>query len=1253
MKGSDFTADGRTFVTRFTSDTSSYTKGINEMQSKLRSLNKDLKENQSEQKAAAKTITAAEKEISKLTTQIAKHGDEDGKLTKRIEELNRTISTERDHIEKLKISQSQIQREIGDTTDKINAQKKALDTLSKSYDDSVKYAKELAAEVGGLAASGTAALAVILKLAESAAVWADDLETMSQKTGIAVTELQKFQYASELIDVSAETVAGALNRMTLNMQTAQNSTGKQRDAFEALGVTYEDTTGKLRDRETVFYELIDALGKIENETERDALAMNIFGRSATELNPLIKGGAQQLKELGAQAEAAGLILSDNAIKGLHNFNDQMDLLKAKGSQIEKILAGQTTPAFEGLLDVADDLLDKVNELAQTGQIEEMSRKAGIYITGAAQELEKLIGFVWKYKEAIAAGAAAMVAFKMGMTIGNLVTSLIAGFQALSVATKAETADMTALNVVMDANPIGAVLGLVGALAGALVTLSVATNLGTDSFDSMKRSAENCLKSLRDAEKAAADSTADVQAQEKTISALAAEYEDLRRKVNPTAGEMKALDSVAEELAKTLGINVDELKSTSGAYRELTGDIDEYLEKLREQVRFENNKTGLTAAYTAFDAAEEKFRAAKIQLDELKAANADFEKILSDDQLKRKWEDFKYAQTSGRDSGLTLQEQELYEDISKYEQQVKSLESTLGDYQWQMSQAAAEVIKYKEALGATVDEEDEYKKLVDAMNGSTGKRTEGQEDLNEKTEEASDDVSSLSEKVKKLDEELDKTISDSLSGIEEISDTLGSIKKEVQENGSLSLSTLNSIIKKYPELTDAVNDYISGISDEKEIIKGLEDAYNDDVANYTYALNQKRLSQGQFGSDMLGKMQELVDEYKSKYNIDLTNFADVTAAKLAVQEQYLAEYRRLSNQYEVGMVDGKTIYYRISGNGSKTRLTNDSEIQAAQQALTEAWNNYSTFDPQQFANDLLQRISSATGVTPSFGGSSGSYSGGYSGGSSAGSSGGSGSSASTTWRVWNSAAQGTGNTYAGAYLDWMSKIKALGQMSTESEIRRLEELKKRTDINAEDLYKIDVQLYNARKKLADEQARETQERLSLAAEAYRKLVGDQISLQQKKAQAAKDAADKEIAAIDAVMKKRQEEKEDDRIKQELKSINNQLTYKNLDDLSRYELQKRRQELLTEQSGILFERNMNERKAQLQSGAESVQAQADAAIDKLNAAIEKAAYSFARQSGTLSNSQIVNNNSTQQNITLVQNSLSNQQMIDRLLKKLTSY
>ena len=119
---------------------------------------------------------------------------------------------------------------------------------------------------------------------------------------------------SGLVDVDVSTVASSLKKLTKNMDSARGGTGAAADAFATLGVSVTDINGSLRDNEDVFYDTIDALGKMENETERDALAMAIFGKSATDLNPMIEAGSKQLKAFADEAHEMGYVLDGDALK---------------------------------------------------------------------------------------------------------------------------------------------------------------------------------------------------------------------------------------------------------------------------------------------------------------------------------------------------------------------------------------------------------------------------------------------------------------------------------------------------------------------------------------------------------------------------------------------------------------------------------------------------------------------------------------------------------------------------------------------------------------------------------------------------------------------------------------------------------------------------------------------------------------------------------------------------------------------------
>ena len=224
---------------------------------------------------------------------------------------------------------------------------KTAETGAKAVTSTVNGAKKaFNAYTGALTAAGTAGFG----LAASAGLAADDINTLSKQTGLSTEQIQKFQYASDLIDVDLNTLTGSMAKLTKNMATAQSGSGSAAEAFSALGVSISDGNGELRNNQDVFNEAIAALANIENETQRDAYAMQIFGKSAQDLNTLILGGADALKVLGDSANDAGLVLSQKALDDLNSFNDSLDIMKANASAGGKVLAGVFAGGFKKVTD---------------------------------------------------------------------------------------------------------------------------------------------------------------------------------------------------------------------------------------------------------------------------------------------------------------------------------------------------------------------------------------------------------------------------------------------------------------------------------------------------------------------------------------------------------------------------------------------------------------------------------------------------------------------------------------------------------------------------------------------------------------------------------------------------------------------------------------------------------------------------------------------------------------------------------------
>lgn len=252
---------------------------------------------------------------------------------------------------------------LGDEADDAGDELEDAGKKSSTFGDTLKGVVTGGIIVKGLEAIANAAKRVGREMVEAvkgAVTYADDLLTLSAQTGIATDKLQEYQYMSELVDVSVDTLTGSMAKLTKNMGSAQGGTGKAADAFKTLGIAVTDSSGNLRDNEDVFADVVDALGKMTNETERDTLAMAIFGKSAQELNPLIKAGGDEIQRLADEAHRMGYVLDDEALEALVNVSDAFERMKNVSIMLKNQLAVALAPVIEKLAGVLTDLIQRVD-----------------------------------------------------------------------------------------------------------------------------------------------------------------------------------------------------------------------------------------------------------------------------------------------------------------------------------------------------------------------------------------------------------------------------------------------------------------------------------------------------------------------------------------------------------------------------------------------------------------------------------------------------------------------------------------------------------------------------------------------------------------------------------------------------------------------------------------------------------------------------------------------------------------------------
>lgn len=301
---------------------------------------------------------------------------------------------------------------------------KAAETASKVAVAAMKAIVTASAAVGAAIAGATVAAGKgLVNLTVNTSKTADELATLSKTTGLSTKTLQQLNYASELLDVSTETITGSLTKMEKTL-----SSSKGEDKFKALGVSVRDASGQMRSAEDIFYDAIDALGKIENPIDRDNASMSLFGKSAKELNPLILEGSSALKKYADEADKVGYVMSDETINKFGAFDDNMQRLKNTSKAVSQSLGGVLLPVLTDMSGDAVDLLgDFSGALADAnGDIDKIGKTIEAFAPKAVSLVEtyfpKILTIITSVMKAILPAIIA-IAPQLISTVGSLIEQI--------------------------------------------------------------------------------------------------------------------------------------------------------------------------------------------------------------------------------------------------------------------------------------------------------------------------------------------------------------------------------------------------------------------------------------------------------------------------------------------------------------------------------------------------------------------------------------------------------------------------------------------------------------------------------------------------------------------------------------------------------------------------------------------------------------------------------------------------------------
>jgi hypothetical protein len=226
-----------------------------------------------------------------------------------------------------------LEKAIASLPNKFKPMHRSMDQLGKSMTRGVTL--PIMGMVGGL-----------LLVANRAANFADEIDKTAIRTGLSRTALQEFRFAADQLGVSFESVQGVIESFSRRIPMIESGTGEAAKVMQTLGVEIRGADGQMREMSDLFPEVLKRLSDMRNETERNALATQIFGRRAFEIVPFLNAGSSGIEKLTARAHELGLVMGDEQVASLVAYKDAMSEVKQALGALGRDMALEIIPILK-------------------------------------------------------------------------------------------------------------------------------------------------------------------------------------------------------------------------------------------------------------------------------------------------------------------------------------------------------------------------------------------------------------------------------------------------------------------------------------------------------------------------------------------------------------------------------------------------------------------------------------------------------------------------------------------------------------------------------------------------------------------------------------------------------------------------------------------------------------------------------------------------------------------------------------------
>lgn len=194
----------------------------------------------------------------------------------------------------------------------------------------------------------------VSKLATESMNYADTVGDLAAKYGIATDAISEMQYIADQSSTSVEQLTTSMSM--LYMRAKQDG-----EAFKELGVSVKDNNGNFKSMDELFWETVEALNSLEDDSAKSAYMLDFFGRSAMNVGEVLRKSSGEITAMRKEAHELGIVLQESTIDFASDWNDKLAVLRLQSNSVIASMVAGAPDAEERFDKFMGNLLETAEE----------------------------------------------------------------------------------------------------------------------------------------------------------------------------------------------------------------------------------------------------------------------------------------------------------------------------------------------------------------------------------------------------------------------------------------------------------------------------------------------------------------------------------------------------------------------------------------------------------------------------------------------------------------------------------------------------------------------------------------------------------------------------------------------------------------------------------------------------------------------------------------------------------------------------